>query len=96
MNPTVASVDLEVLPDGCILARIGGANWQFGEPYEIMVVVAPLDEDTCEIRGLDKAPTIGQWRGLEMALAGKGYKFLEFDRLAEGTCRRHRRSLRAA
>jgi len=90
---TTEAVHLEPLPDGSLLARIGGEDWQFGEPYEIMVVVTARDEDTCEIKGLDKLPTRSQWRKLQIALALKGYRFMEFDRAKDGVMKRHREEL---
>ena len=87
------AVEIEPLPDGSMLARIGGPDWKYGEPYEIMVVVSPIDEDACEIKGLDKQPTAAQWHGLEAALSARGYRFLEFTRIHNGSSRRHRRAL---
>lgn len=86
---------LELLPDGSLLARIGGPNWKWGEPYEIMVVVVPMDEDAVEIRGLDKHPRGTHWDELERLLHESGYRFWEFDTMdMDGKKKRHRHEIR--
>jgi hypothetical protein len=88
-------VSLDTLPDGSLLARIGGEGWKFGDPYEIMVVVVPLDEETVKIAGLDKRPNVEQWRKLEEALLARGFCYMEFDRIKNGVVRHKTKALRA-
>jgi hypothetical protein len=85
---------LDRLPPGSMLARLDGPGWQYGQPYEIMVVVVPVDEDTCQIRGLDKHPTIEHLRILGQLLKAEDYRFLEFERRIDGRLTHHCHPLR--
>lgn len=70
-------IHLEHLPDGSLLARIGGG---VNVLYDIAIVLVPVGEGAYEAKGLDKLPSKEQWKMLRTALVADGYE-MKFRRL---------------
>lgn len=63
-------VHLEDLPNGSILARIGGGE---GLLYENAIVLVPVGGKVYEAKGLVKLPSLVQRRKLRDAMKAKGF-----------------------
>jgi len=73
-------VHLDDLPNGSILARIGGEGDE--KLYDNAIVLVPIGDKTYEAKGLVKPPTLKQRRKLRAAMRARGFemKFRRFRR----------------
>ena len=78
------AVHFERLPNDSYLVRVGPEDWKYGDPYDVSLVMTDLDGETCEIKGLDKAISISDWRAIRDALLARGFKNAVFDRKKDG------------
>jgi hypothetical protein len=75
----------EPLPANTFLIRVGPAGWEFGDPYEISLVLIDHGEGLCELRGLDKTLLPSHWRAVRQLLQTRGFIQAIFDRRKDGT-----------
>jgi len=75
---------MERIPDGSYLMRVGPDGWQFGDPYELFVVVVDRGQGCCEVRGCDKTILPGHLKAMAKCARKHGFTAAVFDRIKNG------------
>jgi hypothetical protein len=75
---------MERIPDGSYIMRVGPEGWEYGDPYELFVVVVDLGEGSCEVRGCDKPISPSQLKAMAKCAREHGFTAAVFDRIKNG------------